>query len=70
MRSGVRDGVAVPDVARAAYRQSIALQEACGDDPFAHPASFATLAHPGARARGESLGVDSTACLAAPIVCA
>jgi glycosyltransferase involved in cell wall biosynthesis len=34
------DGTALPDAARVAYRNSSALQSACGDDPFQHPEAF------------------------------
>jgi glycosyltransferase involved in cell wall biosynthesis len=34
------DGSPIPDAARLAYRRSAELQEACGDDPFAHPGRF------------------------------
>jgi len=34
------DGTPVPNAARIAYRNSPDLQDACGDDPFAHPELF------------------------------
>jgi len=34
------DGTPIPDAARVLYRRSPDLQEACGDDPFAHPELF------------------------------
>ena len=34
------DGTPIPDAARVLYRRSADLQEACGDDPFAHPEHF------------------------------
>jgi glycosyltransferase involved in cell wall biosynthesis len=37
------DGARVPDAARVAYRQSDDLQQACGDDPFAHADLFRGL---------------------------
>jgi glycosyltransferase involved in cell wall biosynthesis len=37
------DGTPIPDIARVAYRNSIALQEACGSDPFEHPELFVGL---------------------------
>lgn len=53
------DGVTVPDVARVAYRQSAALQEACGADPFAHPELFRELRDPTRGAWAARLGVKS-----------
>jgi len=37
------DGTRLPDAARVAYRNSSALQKACGADPFEHPESFRGL---------------------------
>jgi glycosyltransferase involved in cell wall biosynthesis len=34
------DGTPIPDAARRLYRRSVDLQDACGDDPFAHAARF------------------------------
>lgn len=34
------DGSPIADAARLAYRRSAELQQACGDDPFAHPGRF------------------------------
>lgn len=34
------DGTRLPNAARVAYRNSPRLQEACGEDPFAHPRLF------------------------------
>jgi hypothetical protein len=35
------DGTPIPNAARAAYRESPERQDACGEDPFAHPELFA-----------------------------
>lgn len=40
------DGTPLPDAARIAYRDSAALQKACGDDPFDHPELFVALREP------------------------
>lgn len=34
------DGSPIPDAARVLYRRRVDLQEACGDDPFAHAEQF------------------------------
>ena len=34
------DGTPIPDAARRLYRRSLDLQDACGDDPFAHAERF------------------------------
>jgi glycosyltransferase involved in cell wall biosynthesis len=40
------DGTPLPDVARFAYRNSTALQSACGPNPFEHPELFKGMSDP------------------------
>ncbi|MDP9191020.1 MAG: glycosyltransferase [Acidobacteriota bacterium] len=40
------DGTPLPNAARIAYRESSAMQAACGDDPFEHPEIFRGLREP------------------------
>ena len=53
------DGTSVPDVARLAYRNSAALQSACGRDPFAHPEIFSTMRDPAGPPLSARMGLAS-----------
>jgi glycosyltransferase involved in cell wall biosynthesis len=54
------DGAAVPDAARIAYRNSAALQSACGPDPFEHSELFLGLRDaPRSASLGAKMGVAS-----------
>jgi glycosyltransferase involved in cell wall biosynthesis len=53
------DGTALPDVARVIYRNSIALQSACGADPFEHPELFQGLRDPARPRLAARMGVAS-----------
>ena len=60
------DGARVPDVARVTYRNSIPLQLACGDDPFAHPEHFRGLRDAPRGGRAAEIGVKSYRLLSRP----
>jgi glycosyltransferase involved in cell wall biosynthesis len=53
------DGAPVPEIARVTYRNSVALQEACGDDPFTRPDLFRALRSTARGATAAKLGVKS-----------
>jgi glycosyltransferase involved in cell wall biosynthesis len=53
------DGTSVPNSARVAYRNSSALQAACGEDPFAHPELFHEMHDPPPPPLAARMGVAS-----------
>lgn len=53
------DGTRLPDVARVAYRNSTALQAACGSDPFQHPELFRGLYDPSRSKRAAKVALAS-----------
>lgn len=54
------DGTPVPNAARIAYRNSPDLQDACGEDPFAHPELFHGIRDPSRAAQlAAKIGVAS-----------